>query len=130
MCCCILFIFKQRSADHNRISYSSSHVCSSELGTYSGPGLGIDACSGISIDLLILRGDTIMATTWNRRDFLNTGSAATLAALAAGAPMASMLSGCSLTGSKIKPTADTVILLWMAGGMAHTETFDPKHYEP
>src|SRR3546814_15532355 len=71
-----------------------------------------------------------MATTWNRRDFLKTGSAATLAALAAGAPMASMLSGCSLTGSKIKPTADTVILLWMAGGMAHTETFDPKHYEP
>src|SRR3546814_13064717 len=44
--------------------------------------------------------------------------------------MASMLAGCSLTGSKIKPTADTVILLWMAGGMAHTETFDPKHYEP
>src|SRR3546814_24946 len=71
-----------------------------------------------------------MATTWNRRDFLKTGSAATLAALAAGAPMASMLSGCSLTGSKIKPTADTVILLWMAGGMAHTETFYPKHYEP
>ena len=24
--------------------------------------------------------------------------------------------------------ADTVILLWMAGGMAHTETFDPKRY--
>jgi hypothetical protein len=31
---------------------------------------------------------------------------------------------------KITPTADTVIVLWMAGGMAHTETFDPKHYEP
>jgi hypothetical protein len=28
------------------------------------------------------------------------------------------------------PTADCMILLWMAGGMAHTETFDPKHYEP
>jgi uncharacterized protein (DUF1501 family) len=27
-------------------------------------------------------------------------------------------------------TADCVVLLWMAGGMAHTETFDPKHYEP
>ena len=25
-------------------------------------------------------------------------------------------------------SADTVILLWMAGGMAHTETFDPKRY--
>ena len=27
-------------------------------------------------------------------------------------------------------SADTVILLWMAGGMAHTETFDPKRYTP
>ena len=30
----------------------------------------------------------------------------------------------------ITPTADTVIVLWMAGGMAHTETFDPKRYVP
>lgn len=27
-------------------------------------------------------------------------------------------------------TADTLIVLWMAGGMAHTETFDPKRYVP
>ncbi|MDA0661197.1 MAG: DUF1501 domain-containing protein, partial [Planctomycetota bacterium] len=27
-------------------------------------------------------------------------------------------------------TADNMILLWMAGGMAHTETFDPKNYIP
>ncbi len=62
---------------------------------------------------------------WTRRDFLKTASAATLAALAAGAPR-------SLPGSeppeKIAPTADRVIVLWMAGGMAHTETFDPKRY--
>jgi hypothetical protein len=64
---------------------------------------------------------------WSRRDFLKTASAATLAALAAGAPR-------SLFGSqeleKIAPTADRVIVLWMAGGMAHTETFDPKRYTP
>ena len=29
-----------------------------------------------------------------------------------------------------KATADAVIVLWMGGGMAHTETFDPKHYTP
>jgi len=29
-----------------------------------------------------------------------------------------------------KPTADTCIILWMAGGMAAPDTFDPKHYEP
>ncbi len=27
-------------------------------------------------------------------------------------------------------SADSVILIWMAGGMAHTETFDPKRYAP
>jgi len=28
------------------------------------------------------------------------------------------------------PKADTMIVLWMAGGQAHTETFDPKPYTP
>src|SRR3954463_1712097 len=59
----------------------------------------------------------------SRRDFLKTASAATLGALAAGAPR---LFAKEL--KKITPTADTVIILWMAGGMAHTETFDPKRY--
>src|ERR1700744_3220970 len=27
-------------------------------------------------------------------------------------------------------TADSIIVLWMAGGMAQTETFDPKTYTP
>lgn len=68
-----------------------------------------------------------MKTTWNRREFLQKTSAATIAALAAGAPV-SMLSSCNKT--KIHSKADTVILLWMAGGMAHTDTFDPKKYTP
>src|SRR6186997_126835 len=29
-----------------------------------------------------------------------------------------------------RATADAVIVLWMAGGMAQTETFDPKRYTP
>jgi hypothetical protein len=33
-------------------------------------------------------------------------------------------------GAKITPRADSMILLWMAGGMAQTETFDPKRYTP
>src|ERR1700704_1150684 len=72
-----------------------------------------------------------MQSNWNRRDFLKRSSVATLAALAAGAPFASMLSGCT-TKKKVvnNGTADTVIILWMAGGMAHTETFDPKRYTP
>src|SRR5438874_10608297 len=61
----------------------------------------------------------------SRRDFLKTCSAATLAALAARAPRVFAESE-----EKITPTADTLIILWMAGGMAHTETFDPKRYTP
>ena len=59
-----------------------------------------------------------------RRDFLKTASTATLSALAAGFPRQLLAE----PAEKIKPTADTVIILWMAGGMAHTETFDPKRY--
>jgi hypothetical protein len=69
-----------------------------------------------------------MNNQWNRRRFLKRTSAATIAALAAGAPVTSFLSSC--TREKIKAKADTVILLWMAGGMAHTDTFDPKKYTP
>jgi len=64
----------------------------------------------------------------SRRDFLRTASAATLSALAAGYPRQLFSDEANL--DKPKPTADSVIVLWMAGGMAHTETFDPKHYLP
>lgn len=64
---------------------------------------------------------------WNRRAFLQTTSKATLAAMAGSVPLSRVLSSCR---SQTTSTADTVILLWMAGGMAHTETFDPKAYTP
>src|SRR6476620_2474109 len=70
-----------------------------------------------------------MKSNWNRREFIKKSGAATMAALAAGAPIASLLPGCGISKS-INSTADTVILLWMGGGMAHTETFDPKKYTP
>ena len=34
------------------------------------------------------------------------------------------------TADSIPATADSIIVLWMAGGMAQTETFDPKRYTP
>lgn len=55
----------------------------------------------------------------SRRHFLRASTAATLAALAGRGPA-------PLHAQKIEPRADTLILLWMAGGMAQTETFDPK----
>src|SRR5215468_11163210 len=67
-----------------------------------------------------------MNNTWSRRDFLKGASAATIAALAAKYPKAIFAD--EVTAEKLAPTADAVIILWMAGGMAHTETFDPKAY--
>jgi Protein of unknown function (DUF1501) len=58
----------------------------------------------------------------SRRGFLRASSAAALAALAGSEPR--LLAG----SAKIAPRADCMILLWMAGGMAQTETFDPKQY--
>ena len=70
-----------------------------------------------------------MSSEWNRRDFIKRTSGAAIATMAAGAPLAGFLSSCG-TGGGIAATADSVILLFMAGGMAHTETFDPKRYTP
>ena len=63
----------------------------------------------------------------NRREFLKKTGAAALAAMAV-TPMTGLLTSCSR--NKIAAKADSVILLYMSGGMAHTETFDPKRYTP
>lgn len=60
-----------------------------------------------------------------RRDFLKYSTAATLGALASGAPAIGRAEDAAPIPAA---TADTLIILWMGGGMAHTETFDPKRY--
>jgi hypothetical protein len=65
---------------------------------------------------------------WDRRQFLTTAGAATLGTLVSGMPRG--VTASASEQEKIEPTADALILLWMAGGMAHTETFDPKRYAP
>lgn len=63
----------------------------------------------------------------SRRDFLKGMSTAALAALVSGAPR---LLSAHEPVEHPRPTADTCILLWMGGGMAAPETFDPKRYTP
>ncbi|MES2827453.1 MAG: DUF1501 domain-containing protein [Bacteroidota bacterium] len=63
---------------------------------------------------------------WNRRDFLKNTSTAAIAAMAAGMPITKLFGASNYRNAK--STADSVILLWMAGGMPHTDTFDPKKY--
>ena len=63
---------------------------------------------------------------FTRREFLKTLGAASAAALAA-TPWP------AYADELVKhpePTADTCILLWMGGGMAAPDTFDPKRYAP
>jgi hypothetical protein len=68
-----------------------------------------------------------MSIPCTRRDFLRGMSAAALATVAAGEPRP--LRAAEMVEHP-RPTADTCILLWMAGGMAAPETFDPKRYLP
>src|SRR6516162_10263905 len=74
--------------------------------------------------------DTDSSCTENscsRRDFLRAMGTAAAGALLLGEPH-------PLTAAEPvrhpEPTADTCIILWMAGGMAAPETFDPKRYTP
>src|SRR5882672_5096497 len=68
--------------------------------------------------------ETLIYQKLTRRGFLGATAAGTLSALVGREP--------ELVRSQAKkpPTADAVIVLWMAGGMAQTETFDPKRYTP
>ena len=68
-----------------------------------------------------------MHTDYTRRDFVKRLSAATMAALAAGG---ARVVEASESLPKLPATADAMIVLWMGGGMAATETFDPKAYAP
>lgn len=65
-----------------------------------------------------------------RRYFMRVPAATAAATLALNSPR--ILSGQEDVAAPKKPEAraDAVILLWMAGGMAQTETFDPKRYTP
>ena len=69
------------------------------------------------------------ASPLDRREFMRAMSAASLAAMATGAPRLA-LGAASEAIAQPQPTADACILLWMAGGMASPDTFDPKRYVP
>jgi len=71
------------------------------------------------------REEKLIYSRMSRRGFMGTTAGATLAALAGSEPLL-------LRGSTTAPpaTADAIIVIWMAGGMAQTETWDPKRYTP
>ena len=70
------------------------------------------------------RADRAIYQAISRRGFMGATAAATLSALAGREPIFAQGT------PPRRATADAVIVLWMAGGMAQTETFDPKRYTP
>src|ERR1041385_5881444 len=66
--------------------------------------------------------ERFIASRISRRGFRGGGAAGALAALAGSEPR--------LARAETRATADSIIVRWMAGGMAQTETFDPKRYTP
>lgn len=66
--------------------------------------------------------------TLARRDLLRQLGAASLGALGASAPLA--WADDSQKAAAPPARADSCILIWMAGGMAAPDTFDPKRYLP
>lgn len=65
---------------------------------------------------------------FDRRQFLQaTAAAAAAAACGIARPLAAIT---PRPRTEIAPRADALIVLWMAGGMAHVETFDAKRHTP
>jgi hypothetical protein len=73
----------------------------------------------------LTREERTMVSRVSRRTFMGATAAATLGALSGREP-----SMAQAQSRRPDATADAVIVLWMAGGMAQTETFDPKRYTP
>jgi Protein of unknown function (DUF1501) len=67
--------------------------------------------------------EKLISSRLSRRGFIGTTAGATLGALIGREPLL-------VHAAATNATADAVIVLWMAGGMAQTETFDPKRYTP
>jgi len=80
-----------------------------------------------SEDALLTAEERTIYARLSRRRFMGATAGATLAALVGHEPH---VLRAAQAASQPKSTADAVIVLWMAGGMAQTETFDPKRYTP
>src|SRR3954470_9069895 len=75
-------------------------------------------------DSTMTREEQLIYKRVSRRGFMGATAAGTLSALVGRAPTLVR------QAPRTPATADAMIVLWMAGGMAQTETFDPKRYTP
>ena len=76
------------------------------------------------------RDDNDSEAASTRREFLRSIAAASAASLMASEPKLILADDAGAMIRHPQAKADACILLWMAGGMAAPETFDPKRYQP
>lgn len=77
---------------------------------------------------------SVLSHVTNRRRFLQSGAAASALAMG-GMPLRvwgaeEPRDGTSRSGQVIEPRADAMILIWMPGGIAQSDTWDPKEHTP
>lgn len=65
-------------------------------------------------------------SSFSRRDMLKTSLLGAMMTIPTFGPGALK----TLASTRLQATADCMILVWLAGGVAQTETFDPKKYTP
>src|SRR5271167_1483667 len=68
-----------------------------------------------------------MKTKLNRRQFIQTSA---LAAAGFGASRFAYAAAAQQPIPKLVPTADSIIHIWLPGGIAQTDTWDPKKFTP
>src|SRR5580704_7315127 len=66
----------------------------------------------------------------NRRKFLQTTALAAAGAGLTHTSRAETIATAKSAAATIAPTADAMIMIWLPGGMAQTDMWDPKGYTP
>ena len=71
-----------------------------------------------------------MNSSLTRRGFIRTSALAAAGATFARHAFADAPAGAEKAMAKLSPKADAMIHIWLPGGMAQTDTWDPKRYTP
>ena len=77
-------------------------------------------------DLFLDRSSNRLCSGATRRDFLRVGGLGVLGLSLAGALSREKAFAADITAKQPKPRAKSIIMIYLGGGMAQNDTFDPK----
>src|SRR5208282_5437097 len=72
----------------------------------------------------------VMKSRLTRREFIQAGLAGAAGAALAPRARAEVAAAAQKSAAKLVAKADAVIHIWMPGGVAQSDTWDPKKYTP